>query len=412
MKLKYFYIVFFLTLFSCKDEVKKEAETTSGIEKPLVQLIDNPSEWNSQLPRLFSNDNDLYFSWVTRKDSMDILHYSVLKNGVWSTSEAIIEGNDWFTNWADFPAIAENNGNILTSFLQKSAAGTYTYDIKLNLYNAKEKTWKKNFILHNDGTQSEHGFVTIRPYVGDSFFVTWLDGRETVGKGHGGGQMTLRGAIVFEDGTIDYDTLLDERICDCCQTSAAIGMNDGLIVAYRDRSEEEIRDISVVNWTQESGWSEPKTIGNDQWKIAGCPVNGPSLDAFENMAAVAWFTASEGEGDIKVAFSEDNGATFGPSFRIDAGNATGRVDLVMLSADEAAVLWMEPDGDDELIQLMKINKHGYTGLPITISRTSSERASGFPQVERIGDVLFVAWTELEEDKEPVIKTGSILVSAL
>ncbi len=412
MIVKPYYFIFFLTLFACKDAVHKEAETPSETEVSIVQSMDNPSEVNSQLPRLFSNGTDLYFSWVTRKDSLDVLQYSALKDSTWSPPEAIISGNDWFTNWADFPAIAENNGNLLTSFLQKSDTGTYTYDVKLNLYNAKTKTWKKNFILHNDGTQSEHGFVTIRPYVGDSFFVTWLDGRETVGKGHGGGQMTLRGAIVFEDGTIDYDTLLDARVCDCCQTSAAIGVNDALIVAYRDRSGDEIRDISVVDWTKERGWSAPKTIGNDQWKIAGCPVNGPSLDAFENTAAVAWFTASEGEGDIKVAFSLDNGATFGPSFRIDAGNATGRVDLVMLSADEAAVLWMEPSGENEVIQLMKINKHGYTGMPVTISTTSPERASGFPQVERVGERLFMAWTQLKDDGTNSIQTASIPLTAL
>jgi hypothetical protein len=409
---KQYFLIIFLALFACKEAVNKNAETTSETEVPLVEPLVNPSEANSELPRLFSNGTDLYFSWVTRKDSLDVLNYSVLKDSSWSAPETIISGSDWFTNWADFPSIAESNGNILTSFLQKSDTGTYTYDVKLNLYNAKTKTWKKNFILHNDGTQSEHGFVTIRPYVGDSFFITWLDGRETVGKGHGGGQMTLRSAIVFEDGTIDYDNVRDARVCDCCQTTAAIGANDELIIAYRDRSDDEIRDISVVDWTMERGWSEPKTIGKDHWKIAGCPVNGPSMDAYESTAAVAWFTASEGEGDIKVAFSLDNGATFGSSFRIDGSNATGRVDLVMLSEEEAAVLWMEPSGDDEVIRLMKINKHGYTGMPVTISKTKPERASGFPQLERIGDVLFVAWTEVEANKKTAIKTGSIPVSAL
>ena len=184
-----------LVLVSCKTESKKNIPETLP-EK--VQTFKNPVEGNSSLPRLFSNDDKLFLSWVEKKDTLTTLNLSVFENGSWKASEEIISGSDWFVNWADFPSIAEVNGNILTSFLQKSASGTYTYDVKLNLYNAKTNTWKKNFILHKDGTQSEHGFVSIRPYAADSFLIVWLDGRETVGKGHGGGQMTLRAAIVLK----------------------------------------------------------------------------------------------------------------------------------------------------------------------------------------------------------------------
>ena len=50
-------------------------------------------------------------------------------------------------NWADFPAIAENNGSILTNVLQKSAEGTYTYDIRLQLFSKQKNTWKKAFSI-------------------------------------------------------------------------------------------------------------------------------------------------------------------------------------------------------------------------------------------------------------------------
>lgn len=405
-------LLLMLVVFAaCKNEANKEV-TPAEENTTIVQLLENPAEGNSKLPRLFSNGTELYFSWVTHEDSTDILNYSLLNNSNWQPVTEIVRGNDWFTNWADFPVIAENNGHILTSYLQKSASGTYTYDVMLNLYNAETKSWKKGFILHDDGTQSEHGFVSIRPYVGDSFFITWLDGRETVGKGHGGGQMTLRGAIVFKDGTIDYDTLIDERVCDCCPTSAAIGTNDELIVAYRDRSSNEIRDISIARWEKEAGWIKPFSLGNDQWKIAGCPVNGPAIDAHESFITAAWFTAAKGEGDILVSFSEDNGETFSRSYRVDAGNATGRVDVSAYSNEEAAVIWMQPKGDKEVINLMKINKHGYTGHPIEISETSAERASGFPQMELVGDMLYLAWTHMAPDDITRIKMAKVPLSEL
>jgi hypothetical protein len=404
------FILSLLFFTSCKNEVKKEHVSITETTAQLVQIMENPSEENSQLPRLFSNEEGLYFSWVTQNDSMAVMNYSVLKKGVWKPALEIIRGKDWFNNWADFPAIAENHGNILSSILQKSANGTYTYDIKLNLYNAENNTWKNNFILHNDGTQSEHGFASMLPWDDDQFFVTWLDGRETVGKGPGGGQMTLRGAFITSEGKIVNDVELDPRICDCCQTSAAKTANT-ILVAYRDRSEEEIRDISVTRLVDGS-WTQPITIGNDNWKIPGCPVNGPSIDTYEHSVAIIWFTAASGEGDVKVAFSDNSGESFGPSYRIDTGSATGRVDIAMINDKDAAVLWMQPLGDDEVIYLMKINSQGYTGNPIIISKTSPERASGFPQLELLGDTLYFAWTSLSEESIPSIKMASYRVTDL
>ena len=398
--MKYFFLFSVVFFWSCKETSEKQ-ETTQKVNEVVVS-IKNPSAENSSLPRLFSNGEELFLSWVSKKDSLSILNYSKYSDGVWLPSEEIISGTDWFVNWADFPQIAENNGNILTSYLQKSADVTYTYDVKLNLYNDSTKTWKRNFILHNDGTKSEHGFVSIQPYVSNSFFVTWLDGRNTIGghenhAEHGNGAMNLRGAIVFEDGTIDYDKILDDRVCDCCNTAAAIGSNDELIVVYRDRSEEEVRDISMKRWTRDSNWLPPITIGNDQWKIAGCPVNGPAVDTFENSVAVAWFTGVGDEGKVNVVFS----GNYKNPIRVDAGNATGRVDIVMLSKTEAAVLWMEPQGEDEVIQLIKVSSDGSKGVPITISKTSRERASGFPQLEKVGDTLFVAWTVTAKESSKI-----------
>ncbi len=411
--MRVFKLILVLALIvSCKSETKKE--TTSNIDEvsKKIESLKNPISGNSSLPRLFSSENKLFLSWIEKIDTTAFLKYTVRENDSWSEPQLINSGSDWFVNWADFPAIAESNGNILTNFLQKSADGTYTYDVKLNLYNSTEQSWKKNFILHNDGTQSEHGFVSMRPYVGNSFVVVWLDGRETVGKEHGGGQMTLRAAIVFEDGTIDYDTLIDERVCDCCQTALAIGPNDEIIVAYRDRSDNEIRDISIVRWEMETGWSKPMTIGNDNWKIEGCPVNGPSIDANGTNVGLAWFTGVEGEGRVNVAFSTDAGITFGEPTRVDAGNATGRVAIQMISETEAAVLWMEPSGDDELIQLIKVNLNGTTAEPITISKKNAERASGFPQMQLIDSKIVIAFTKLIQENSSTIETRYIDILSL
>ena len=119
-----------------------------------------------------------------------------------------------------------------------SAEGTYTYDIRIKLFNKQENTWKKDFILHNDSTKSEHGFVTMLPYKENSFFITWLDGRNTTivhgHDDHGAGAMTVRAASITSKGEIIDDKELDGKTCDCCQTSAAITNNGPIVIIEID----------------------------------------------------------------------------------------------------------------------------------------------------------------------------------
>ena len=399
--MKYFSIIsisIFL-IISCKSEVKKDAISETKTNKPLIEEVVSPVAGNSSLPKLYSNGKELFLSWVEEKDSLSSLQYSVLKNNVWSSSEEIIKGNYWFVNWADFPAITENNGNILTNFLQKSAKGTYTYDVKLNYFSSETNTWSKNILLNTDGTKSEHGFVSMLPYYDDSFFVTWLDGRTTINVDREDAQMTLRAAFVDKEGVILKDSLLDERVCDCCQTSAAMTKN-GPVVVYRDRSANEVRDISIVRLENEI-WTNPEVVFKDNWIMPGCPVNGPAIDAFEANLAMAWFTAENDNPRVQVIFSEDNGKTFALPVRLDNGNAIGRVDVTMISESKAIVCWMEPNGNDTLIQLQSVDINGNKGEVITLSKTRSERASGFPQIELLEDTLYAAWTSLENSTSTI-----------
>lgn len=406
-----YYTMFFLTsvLISCKSEIKKSPSIISETEENIIEVLVSPVSGNSSLPRLISSGDKLFMSWVEKTDTLVTLKYAFFKDNTWNEPEEIISGTDWFVNWADYPAIAENNGNILTSLLQKSASGTYTYDVKLNLFSKEKGSWKNNFILNLDDTQSEHGFVSMLPYKDDSFFVTWLDGRNTVNVDRKKNQMTLRGAVVTSEGAIIQDTQLDERVCDCCQTSATMTPN-GPVVVYRNRSQDEIRDIDIVRW-ENGSWTAPITIVADDWYLPGCPVNGPAIDAFGENLAVAWYTAADDNSRVIISFSEDSGKTFGLPFRLDHGDALGRVDLAMLDSESAVVSWLEPSGEDTLIQLIKIQSNGMKTEPITISKTSAERSSGFPQLEILGDRIYIAWTSLEDDNT-TIKVVSVLKESL
>ncbi len=389
-------IVLFL-LFACAG---KEKATQ------VVEVIASPAKNNSAQPFLFSGDKTL-LSWIeNQNDSVYTLKYAEYLDNKWTKAETITSGTDWFVNWADFPAIAENNGSILSHFLQMSAEGTYTYDIRMKMFPVKTSFWKDDFILHNDGTKSEHGFVTMLPYKEDSFFVTWLDGRNTAGgHDHGGeGAMTLRAAEITAQGSKADELTLDHKTCDCCQTSAAITSN-GPIVVYRDRSDDEIRDIYITRKI-DSSWSEPKPIFNDNWKIAGCPVNGPSADAINNMLVVAWYTGASEMPSVKLVFSKNSGVSFDHPISIDEALTIGRVDVAMIDTENALVIWVTSQDSRTVIKAVKVNVSGEKGEEVVVSELNPSRASGFPQLEIVDDKALFAWTTITEDQTRV-RTATI-----
>ena len=177
----------------------------------------------------------------------------------------------------------------------------------------------------------------------DGFMVSWLDGRNTYGKGHDGhakGAMTIRSAILDSNGKIINQSLIDEMVCDCCQTSMTIS-NDIPMVVYRDRSKDEIRDIYFSRYI-DSNWTEPQPIHDDGWEINGCPVNGPNVDSYKNNVVVSWFSASNGRPKVNLKFSSDNGRTFGDKILIDdvENSPIGRVDVEFLNSKEVMISWL------------------------------------------------------------------------
>lgn len=364
-----------------------------------------PADSVSGEPYLFTDPAGITFlSWVEKGKGKSTLSFSKLADGAWSKPTIIGSGDNWFVNWADYPVLASNgSGSMVAHFLEKSEKGKYTYDVKLTTSVDGGNVWSMPKILNEDGKKAEHGFVSMVPYK-NGFFVTWLDGRNTASEKEGGhseghhGQMTLRAAIIEKSGTKSAEWELDNRVCDCCQTTAAITAN-GPVVIYRDRSEEEIRDISIVRLIN-GQWTEPKTIFSDNWKIAGCPVNGPRVDAHGNNLAVARFSSPDQKGQVSVIFSQDGGASFRAPIRVDEGHAIGRVDIILIDDKTAMVSWME--GSD--IKAAKIHPDGTKEPSMIIASSSESRSSGFPQMTKSGNKIIFAWTDEHLKK---IKTGSL-----
>lgn len=332
-------------------------------------------------PALSVNNNQLIVSYQSESDNHTSL---VVHNLSTNQQQTIARGNNWFVNWADFPKIATNESHWVTWYLEHSSDGQYAYDIMLMQSFDAGITWTDPIKLHNDNTNAEHGFASIVAH-DQQFTIAWLDGRNTQSTGHqhhgGPGAMTVRSATINSDGSISDRRELDAKTCDCCQT--AVFRHDGeSLVAYRDRSDEEIRDTSIVRSAPNT---EPEQWSEDGWQINGCPVNGPTGFSLEQ-AYVVSYTAANSQGEVYLTSPSGERVML-------STNSIGRLDSVVYE-DIAYISFIESRDDDTYVKIVAFDGESLKSLPERISMGSS-RASGFPQIEAFNGQLVVATTTSE-----------------
>lgn len=369
-----------------------------------------PARANASQPNLsLAPDGGLNLSWIERDGEGHRLRFSRYANGKWSAAGTIASGSNWFVNWADFPSTTQlPDGTLWAHNLVKRGTGTYAYDVVLYRSRDGGASWSKPLTVHDDGTETEHGFATLWPWSASELAVAWLDGRETAGaSGHdhghhepdqaGGKAMTLRAAVFDGNGQRRHDWRLDARTCDCCQTDAAL-TPDGPVLIYRDRSPEEIRDIHVVRHTA-AGWLSPQQVARDGWLMPACPVNGPAIAAAGDAVWAAWYTGANDMPSLRVAFSADAGRAFPVAKTFASGpQIHGRVDLAA-DKDGVWLLWLQENGPQSL-WLVRLDKRlQAVAPPVRVAQLQGKgRATGFARVQAVGRSAYVVWTDIVAGK--------------
>ena len=365
------------------------------LHQPRVEAMASPADTGAVGPRLAHGPGGRpLLSWIeARPQGGHRFRFATLEGHHWSSPRTIAEGDSFFVNWADYPGVtALATGELAAFWMWRTGADTYAYDVRVSFSRDGGLHWTPPTTPHRDATQTEHGFVSLIPE-GAAARAVWLDGRKMAGKEEGspGAEMTLRTARIDPSGALSDERELDDRTCDCCAT-AATRTRSGTVIAYRDRTANEQRDIALVRQVGAT-WSEPGVPHSDGWIIPGCPVNGPALDADGDRLALAWYTAAHESASVYVTLSPDGGKTFGAPAHVDQGRPLGRVDVALLAEGGALVSWLEAGEKTARIQNRVISAAGVAGPIWTIATTSSRRASGFPRILRVGSTILAAWTE-------------------
>lgn len=356
--------------------------------------VSSPAGANSAQPQLSVSSRGVLLSWIERAGPIASLKFSERAAKGWTSPRTVASGTDWFVNWADVPSVMRlSNGTLAAHWLQKSGADSYAYDVRLAYSTDDGKTWSKSFLPHSDGTKTEHGFASLVELPSAELGLVWLDGRAMMPGPemavHDMGQMSVRFASFDKRWKQTSESLVDDRVCECCPTTMAVTA-EGPIAAYRNRSATEVRDIHVSRLVG-GKWTPSVAVHEDNWQIDACPVNGPAIAASGRNVAVAWFTGVGGQNRAFVAFSKDAGRTFGAPVRVDTAGTLGRVDVALLPNGDAITSWIERAGDISEVRWRRVSASGTTAEPMTVTPIASTRTSGFPRMAISGDTLTFAW---------------------
>ena len=360
-------------------------------------------------------DGRILLSWISsiagRRNALQFV--AMADNGRWqSDARTIVLGNSLMASWANVPHIAATeDGALWVQFMQQRGTG-HAGDIALARSIDGGFNWSQPVAVNDTSVEAEHGFAALWPTGRDSVGLAWLDGsghdaapapKHAAMPGHdmpghdmhdAGGRTVLRAAVFDMNLQASDAAVLDRLTCDCCQ-SEVVMTSQGALLAYRDRSDAEVRDIMVVRNDGKS-WGKPVPVHVDGWVMRGCPVNGPAIAAAGNDVVVAWYTEANEQPLVQVARSIDAGARFGAPVVLEQGDAVQGRTAVALGAGQAWILWLREDRSGQSLWLSRRSPDLAREFQrIEVAKLAGRgRATGYPQIALRNGNAYIAWTDI------------------
>lgn len=346
-------------------------------------------------------DGQVWLSWIEPVAGGEhALKFSTFacQSSSWSPARTIAHGRNWTVSGADLPALvvqpsggvtavwAVNNPLPAGSHAHGATAASSAHDQHAaghHAFFAQSKdhgiTWSAPQRVSRESEIVE--FVSLAPLPNGDLLAVWLDGRA---KKSGGPQQLFSRLL----GGPQRDNLVDASVCDCCPTALTAFLDGSALLSYRGRTRDEIRDVITVRYA-DGQWEKARKSTGENWKIAGCPVNGPRLVNNGPRVGRVWFTAAQEQASVFVSLSPDAGGFFSKPMRVDLGNPLGRPDTIVLRDGSQLVTWLETAGADASgapgLYLRRYGIGGATQDPVRLAGIKETRAAGHPRIALVKD---------------------------
>ncbi len=361
---------------------------TCGFAQTLQPVaISNPSVPGSIQPNwTVSADGSALLSWVEpSKDGSYTLRYAVRRGSAWSEARTIAASRRFWRHPAEIPELVSlSDGTLLAHWVEKAQDSSDAEDILVS--SSRDGVhWTAPLVAHRDRGPVQHGLASIAASGPQEASILWLQAL----KGEDG-PVSLMRTVVGADGKEIKEEELDKDVCSCCPTSV-VKTAKGLLVAYRDHTSKDIRDIAVLR-LENGRWSASKIIHADNWEINACPTNAASAAAKDNRVAIAWYTEADDKPRVQLVFSSDAGTTFTKPTVVSTGDALGYGSTALSNDGGAFVSWIEEAGNSSRVLVRLVSPAGAAGPVLRIAE-GSRQGLGYPRLLHSGSETWIAWCD-------------------
>ena len=330
-------------------------------------------------------DGGALLSWTEPgKEGLSSLRYAILHGTKWSEPRTIAAQRHFFRHPAELPEVVQlGEHQWLAHWVEmpkqdSEAEYVYTSASSDGLH------WSMPAMAHRDRAAVQHGLASMVQSGAGESSVFWLKG----GADEEGPTALMR-TVVDASGKELREESLAPDVCACCPTAVAKTAK-GLLLAFRGRTAENIRDISVLRF-ENGHWSQPKNLYADNWKINACPTNAASVAAAGDKVAIAWFTGAQDAPKTEIAFSNDSGSTFSKPATVSTGRSFGYTTVVLDEAG-AIVSWLEQGAGGGAARVF-VRQISFTGVaaPVVQVAEGGRMGLGYPRLLHSGGDTFIAW---------------------
>ncbi|MCL6480655.1 MAG: glycoside hydrolase [Firmicutes bacterium] len=244
---------------------------------------------------------------------------------------------------------------------------------------------------------SFHGFANLAVAPDGDVYVAWLDARD---EPEGSGTFSVYVSRLSHRGASFSENIrVAGSACPCCRVALLAAAGGRVWIAWRKVFEGDVRDI-VVSASHDGGrtFAPPVRVAADNWRIAGCPHSGPTISAHDQRLFVAWMTEAQGRSVVRLAWSDDHGATFQPPLTVSGDILDANHPTFSRSPDGRLLLSFEGRPDEgpswQAVRpyVVELRPSGQPSAPLPVP--SGERSAAYPAIAAgTAGRLFVAWTE-------------------
>ncbi len=329
-------------------------------------------------------DGSPLLSWIEPQTGGSYaLRYAIRHGSQWSEPRTIVNNRHFFRQPAESPSVISfPGGGFLAEWVEVPSDASEAEYIYVSV-SSNGIQWSTPAMANKDRSPVQHALVSMVASGDREASLVWLEAL----KGEDA-PSNLKRTVVSSDGHIVKEESLDSDVCTCCPTSI-VKTSLGLLVAYRDHTSQDIRDIAVIRF-ENGRWGPSKPLNPDKWEINACPVNGASAAAKGDRVAIAWYTEGGDKPRVQLVFSSDAGATFGKPLVINTGDALGHTSVVLTDDGGAVVSWIEEAGDSSRVLCRIISPAGAAGPPVQVAQGST-RSIGYPRLLQANKETWITW---------------------